>query len=215
MSKAKVKAPVRRRRPQHSDDVLLDAATTVFARDGFAAATVEAIASAAGTTKPTLYARFGSKADLYEAAVQREAESIRAHLFAAYDHASHLSLAEFARAAVDAWFAFAAERPDGMRLLFVGDHVGAESPTPRQTTAAITARIAAAVEDYTLRRGGMSAGPAGPVIAAMVVGTAVHAIRCCLADPRLDPEAVAALTTNFLTGATVHLDPALFGVKKN
>jgi AcrR family transcriptional regulator len=211
MSKAKVKPAPRRRRPQHSDEALLNAATAVFARDGFAAATVESIAAAAGTTKPTLYARFGSKADLYEAAVQREAESIRAHLFAAYDQAAHLSMAEFTAAAVDAWFAFAAERPDGMRLLFVGDHLGAESPTPRQTTAAITSRIAEAVEDFS-GRAGTGASTAAPVIAAMIVGTAVHAIRCCLDDPTLDATAVAALTVNFLVGASHQLDPALFDV---
>jgi AcrR family transcriptional regulator len=203
-----------KRRPQHSDESLLHAATAVFARDGYAAATVEAIAAEAGTTKPTLYARFGSKSDLYEAAVEHEAAAIRAHLFAAYDRAANLLLADFVREAVDAWFAYAAERPDGMRLLFVGDHVGAESTTARETTDAIANRLADAVEDFTRRRGGMSAGAAAPVVGAMVVGAAVHAIRRCLADPTLDPDATAALTTNFLEGATRHLDPALFKLRR-
>ena len=203
-----------KRRPQHSDESLLRAATAVFARDGYAAATVESIAAEAGTTKPTLYARFGSKADLYEAAVEHEAAAIRAQLFAAYDRASDLSLVEFVREAVDAWFAFATERPDGMRLLFVGDHIGTESNKGRETTDAIAARLADAVEDFTRRRGGVSAGDAGPVVGAMVVGTAVHAIRACLADPSLDVDATAALTTNFVQGAVRGLDPELFSLRR-
>jgi len=214
VSQTKGNKPVIRRRPQHSDESLLRAATAVFARDGYAAATVESIAAEAGTTKPTLYARFGSKADLYEAAVEHEAAAIRAHLFAAYDRAANLSLADFVREAVDAWFAFATERPDGMRLLFVGDHIGTESTTARETTDAIAARLSDAVEDYTRRRGGMSSGDAGPIVGAMVVGTAVHAIRACLADPALDVDATAALTTNFLQGAVRGLNPQLFSLRR-
>jgi len=57
----------------HSDDGLLDAARSVFATNGFEAASMDAIAAAAGATKPTLYGRFGSKKALYEQAVARDA----------------------------------------------------------------------------------------------------------------------------------------------
>lgn len=53
----------------HSDDVLLDAARSVFSASGFEATSMHAIAAAAGATKPTLYGRFGSKKALYEKAV--------------------------------------------------------------------------------------------------------------------------------------------------
>jgi AcrR family transcriptional regulator len=185
----------------------------VFARDGYAAATVDAIAAEAGTTKPTLYARFGSKEKLYEAAVENEAAAVRGQLFAAYDRAADLSMGAFVAEAVEAWFAFATERPDGMKLLFVGDHVGVETPAGQATTDAIIGRVAHFVEDFTIRRGGAPIGEAGLVIAAMIVGSCVQAIRRCLADPSLDPVATAALTTNFLRAATAGLDPGLFSVR--
>ena len=43
---------------------LLDAGTAVFERDGFHAATVEAIAEQAGFTRGAFYANFADKADL-------------------------------------------------------------------------------------------------------------------------------------------------------
>ena len=43
----------------------LDAALKVFAKYGYAAATMDAIAAEAGLTKPTLYQYFPSKDDLF------------------------------------------------------------------------------------------------------------------------------------------------------
>jgi AcrR family transcriptional regulator len=205
--KANVK-PVVRRRPQHPDAELLWAASEVFAREGFAGASVARIAKQAGATKPTLYARFGSKADLYEATVRDHAQAIREHLFAAYDRAAQLEMAEAIQVGVDAWFAFAQERPDGMRLLF-GEDAGAASPVAAETTAAIIDRIAT-VTGHFAERGGRSAGSAASLVAAMIVGTCVYAIRRCLDDPGLDPDAVSALTTSFLVAAAAGFDPRLY-----
>jgi AcrR family transcriptional regulator len=206
-SKTNVK-PVVRRRPQHADAALLWAASEVFAREGFAGASVARIAERAGATKPTLYARFGSKADLYEATVRDHADAIRAHLFAAYDRAAQLEMADAIKVGVDAWFAFAQARPDGMRLLF-GEDAGAASPIASETNAAIIERIAVVTEHFA-SRGGRSAGSAAPLVAAMIVGTCVYAIRRCLDDPRLDPDAVSSLTTSFLIAAAAGFDPELY-----
>jgi AcrR family transcriptional regulator len=200
--------PVARRRPQHPDEALLEAASSIFAREGFAAASVERIAERAGATKPTLYARFGSKAELYEATVGYHADAIRAQLFAAYEQAFSLGLADAIKAGVDAWFAFAEEHPDGMRLLF-GEDAGAESSIAAQTAEAIVQRIATVTEHFAARAG-RPAGTAAPIVAAMIVGACVHAIRRCLDDPTLDPQAVSAITTSFLTGASEGLDPDLY-----
>ena len=178
----------------------------MFAREGFAAASVTRIAQAAGATKPTLYARFGSKSDLFDATIRYHADAIQEHLFAAYDRASSLRLPDAVREGVDAWFAFAAQRPDGMVLLF-GEHVGAHSPVAERTTEAIIQRIAREVQRYQGERTG---DRSGTVIAAMIVGTAVQAIRRCLADPSLDPDAVSALTTSFIVAAAQGVDPGLF-----
>jgi len=61
----------RRGRPPRTEQVaarrqaLLDAASLVFRRDGYLAATVDAIADTAGLTKGAVYSRFASKGDLF------------------------------------------------------------------------------------------------------------------------------------------------------
>lgn len=45
---------------------------------------MDVIAAEADATKPTLYARFGSKEALFEAAVEREYELRKQRLFSAY-----------------------------------------------------------------------------------------------------------------------------------
>src|ERR1035437_9788374 len=60
---------------------MLDAAVTVFAGEGFDRAKMETIAARAGTTKPTLYARFDSKENLFAAAVKREYDVRKERLF--------------------------------------------------------------------------------------------------------------------------------------
>ena len=56
-----------------SREAVLDAAERVIARDG-ASASIEAIAMAAGVTKPIVYDRVGSRADLATALAERLAE---------------------------------------------------------------------------------------------------------------------------------------------
>jgi AcrR family transcriptional regulator len=63
-------------RPAQADAALiaariLDAGTEAFLSDGYAASSIERIAAAAGVGKRTLYARFGDKAALFRAAVER------------------------------------------------------------------------------------------------------------------------------------------------
>lgn len=53
---------------------ILDAAQSVFLKEGFDGAKLDAIAAAAGTSKRTFYARFKSKSDVFEAVVQRMIE---------------------------------------------------------------------------------------------------------------------------------------------
>jgi len=50
---------------------IIDAAIPIFLADGFEAASVDAIAAAAAASKKTLYAKFSSKADLFEAVCLR------------------------------------------------------------------------------------------------------------------------------------------------
>ena len=71
-----VSAALRRRGERDSDpsfERLLRAAADLFAREGFAATSLDSVASAAGVTKGSLYHHFEGKADLFEAVFERQA----------------------------------------------------------------------------------------------------------------------------------------------
>src|SRR5437588_2348726 len=63
-------APRRRLRRKDRERLMLHAAGEAFAAQGFHRASMEAIATAAGITKPMLYRYFGSKEGLYAAYVR-------------------------------------------------------------------------------------------------------------------------------------------------
>src|ERR1700722_12611485 len=69
-----VKQP--RTRPTRGEvrDRILDAASKVFAAEGFAGATIDAIGQAAGFTKGAVYSNFESKDELFLALLDREFE---------------------------------------------------------------------------------------------------------------------------------------------
>ena len=59
-------------RPRRADvrDAVLDAATELFVRHGYAATTLADVAAAAGYTKGAVYSNFGGKPELFAAAMQ-------------------------------------------------------------------------------------------------------------------------------------------------
>jgi AcrR family transcriptional regulator len=69
--------PEAARPPDSAREALLDAATGIFARDGFDGARVEAIARAAGVNKAMINYHFGGKAGLYTAILLHTFEGAR------------------------------------------------------------------------------------------------------------------------------------------
>lgn len=70
-------------------DNILDAARTVFGRRGYHAASTSEIAAVAGCSEPTLYKHFGSKQDLFVAALQHTGQAVKARVVAAVSGAEH------------------------------------------------------------------------------------------------------------------------------
>ncbi|MFK7800149.1 MAG: TetR/AcrR family transcriptional regulator [Anaerolineae bacterium] len=60
---------------------ILDAAWTVFGRNGYTGTSLDAIADEAGVSKPTLYMYFGNKEGLFEAVLSDTSEDILGPLF--------------------------------------------------------------------------------------------------------------------------------------
>lgn len=74
-------APKKRGRPRaYEPDVALARAMDVFWRDGFAATSLDTISAATGMNRPSLYAAFGDKRDIYVKAYQRYRERARARM---------------------------------------------------------------------------------------------------------------------------------------
>lgn len=69
-------SPAKRRpgRPTLSNEQLLDTALDLFLENGFERTSIEAISSAAGMAKRTVYARYGDKTTLFKAALTRAIE---------------------------------------------------------------------------------------------------------------------------------------------
>jgi AcrR family transcriptional regulator len=102
------KAATPRLRRSERREQILAAATSAFARTGYAATSLEDIAAEAGVTRVILYRHFESKADLYRAVLDRAKQRLDAATGAP----------EFTDASIDALLAAAAEDPAAFRLLF-------------------------------------------------------------------------------------------------
>lgn len=105
-----------------TDDRLLDATGEVLARVGWSQVTMAAVAADADVSRQTLYKRFGSRAELAQAYVLREAGRLLAGVDAAIAEHDDDPRAAIA-AAFDAFLSAAAEHP--LVRAIVGDRDGA------------------------------------------------------------------------------------------
>jgi len=81
-------------RPREFDtDAALDGAMQVFWRNGYAGTSVDDVAAALGIVKPSLYAAFGNKRELFERALDRYAAHSNAKLAAALAEPTALAVA--------------------------------------------------------------------------------------------------------------------------
>lgn len=95
---------------------LIAAARMAFARDGYAAASMDALTAQAGLTRGALYHHFGGKDGLLEAVVRQINQELGARLEAVWDSIpnKHAAL----RATCDAYLDSALE-PELQRILFI------------------------------------------------------------------------------------------------
>ena len=103
--------PVRRLPRVQRREQILAAATTAFARNGFAATGLDDIAAEAGVTRVILYRHFDSKTDLYQAVLDRFCAVLG-------DHVAE-PVGGFTDASIDGLLKAAMAEPAGFRLLFV------------------------------------------------------------------------------------------------
>ena len=108
-----------RRRPE-----VLDAALKLFLEGGYEGTSMEAVARAAGVTKPVVYACFPGKEELFRALLRREEERILGEIESAFAGAD---LSDPESTLVDGYTAFlgaVASSPEVYRLIFLGEGGG-------------------------------------------------------------------------------------------
>lgn len=197
----------------HSDATILTAARAEFAANGYSAASMEQIAASAGTTKPTLYTRFGDKESLYERTIRERARALLEHLFASYNEAATLSVQEMIDTATRAYLEFFADAPADFDLLFCPDRSQPATELADEVLDAIIDGITELVEQV-LARSDRHAPQTARLIAAMMVGAAHNTLRQISHNPSLDRNHAAELATSFCLAAMKGLDPHLIDEHK-
>ena len=108
-----------RRRPQ-----VLDAALKLFLKGGYDGTSMEAVAKAAGVTKPVVYACFSSKDELFRSLLAREEELILTEVQAAFQDTD---LSDPEPTLVEGFTGFLRavdKRPEVYKLIFFGEGGG-------------------------------------------------------------------------------------------
>ena len=107
------------RNPERSRAAILDAAERLFAEQGFDATSLTQVGAAAGVSRGTPGYFFRSKAELYQAVLDRSFSEVREAVRAgrARALASNESLETILAGAVSDYFDFLADRPNFVRLI--------------------------------------------------------------------------------------------------
>jgi AcrR family transcriptional regulator len=127
-------------------ETILAAATRVFASEGFDGATSEKIAEEAGVGRPTVYQLFGSKNDVFLAALDRALSRMFDSIRGSLASTTEVRGRKQARSNIAAYFRMVSEEPDTFRMLQLADSSGDAST--RQAASAIRERMREAVAGY-------------------------------------------------------------------
>lgn len=187
-------APAMPTSPEPGDKVrpVLEAATTVFLRDGFSAATTDRIQRAARVSKATLYACFPTKEAMFAAVIERQcatmAEAMRAIPSAPGDIRRTLTVTG------QAYLGFVLS-PDGLALYRVATAEAMRFPTlarhfylagPRVIIAGIGERLAAASQAGEIDIGSIGTEAAASLFISLLRGEGQME---CLTHPDARPSA--------------------------
>jgi AcrR family transcriptional regulator len=182
-----------RRRP-----LVLDAAFRVFLERGYEGASMDAIAEAAGVTKPVVYDCYPSKEELFAELLHREEERVLGEVAAALPRDLDLGDPEpmLARGFV-AFLRAVALSPDAYRVILLGEG-GANVAVARRVRRGREQQVEAIASLARRRLCGRGAGADAEQVA-LLVGQSVVALaeagaRALLADPEAwTPESLGAL----------------------
>lgn len=193
--------PTRRRAahlgPERRRPLVLDAALRLFADRGYRGTSMEAIAAAAGVTKPVVYECFPGKEPLFRALLEREEQRLLDAVAAAMPCAARLDdVEELLRGGLSALLSAAAAAPDSWRVIFESTHAGepAVAERVRRGREGVIARLRDLIEPYLAATGAQQAGRKAPVLAEVLTSLGEGAVRVLLrGDGHWTPSELADL----------------------
>jgi AcrR family transcriptional regulator len=179
--------------PERRRPLVLDAAFALFLERGYAGTSMEAIAEAAGVTKPVVYACYPSKDELFKALLEREEARVLREVQEALPATADLGDPE--RTLIEAFTAFlraVAASPDAYRVVFLGEG-GVDREVARRVQRGREMQIdaIAALARNWLEASGSEANAeaASQLLGYLIVGLGEAGARALLSDPeRWTPE---------------------------
>jgi AcrR family transcriptional regulator len=174
-----------RRRP-----LVLDAALRVLVARGSGDVSMDAIAEAAGVTKPVLYACYSSKGELLQALLDREEQRLLAHMASVIPGRPNLDdpLAGL-RDGFSAFLATVAAAPDSWRVILVAER-GSDPEIRRRVERGRRVQVEALTELVVTQyatRGAPDARRKGELVANAIIASGEAAARLMLEEPDLWP----------------------------
>jgi AcrR family transcriptional regulator len=187
----------------------LDAALRVLVGQGSGDVSMDAIAEAAGVTKPVVYACFPSKGDLFRALLKREEQRLLASMAAVIPERPNLEdpLGGM-RDGFAAFFTAVTAEPDSWRLILLAER-GSDPAIRRRVARGRKLQVEALkrllVEQYSTR-GAVDAERKGELLAAAIISTGEAAARLILDDPNRWPaEDLADMLARFTVEGAARL----------
>jgi AcrR family transcriptional regulator len=165
---------------------VLDAAFELFLEHGYDGTSMEAVARAAGVTKPVVYDCFASKEELFTALLRREETRVLGQIAAALPRGADRDDPELVLGdALTAFLQAVADSPAAYRVIFLGEG-GANAAVARHIRAGRRDQVQAItvlVTEWLRRhRPGVEAESAAPLVAHALVGMAEGAARALLTE---------------------------------
>jgi AcrR family transcriptional regulator len=194
--KAKVRPRAPHLGPERRRPLVLDAALKLFVKRGYRATSMEAIADAAGVTKPVVYECYPGKEELFRALLEREEERLLNAVLAALPQAPRFDDLEAMLAdGVTALLTAAAERPDSWRVVFDSEH-GTEPAVAKRVRRAretVVGRLRGMTELFLGQLGTEDLERKAPVLAELLAALSEASVRVLLSsDGDWTPEELGA-----------------------
>lgn len=187
--------------PEKRRPLILDAAFEVFLEHGYDGASMDAVARAAGVTKPVVYACFASKEELFAELLTREEQRMLALIAAALPAHADENPERTLATGLTAFLQAVADSPQAFKVILLGEGANAAVAlrVARGRSAQVDA-IAMLAEAWLEQRDVAEPEQPARLIAHALVGVAESAARALLSEPeRWEPGTMGPMLARLIT----------------